>query len=314
MSRQAFIGNTDKSWFDFLRAQPSLPEVNFWQPGSLRNFKAIQPGAPFFLRLKAPYRAIAGMGFFSRYVQVPVAIAWDTFGVANGAASLADMRRAIGKYRKGKDIAGSDEIGSILLFHPVFFPESQWVEQPDSWKDNIVSGAGIDIDGGEGARIYETCKQRMLWLHENTDVPTDSAFVQSAKYGLPYEVKPRLGQGAFRLAVTEAYGRACAVSGEHSLPVLDAAHIQPFGGEGDHRVQNGLLLRTDIHRLFDKGYVTVTPELEFVVSKRLQEEFSNGKIYYALQGKQVSVPQRLADRPEKAALIWHNENRFEKFG
>jgi putative restriction endonuclease len=224
------------------------------------------------------------------------------------------MRQAIGQYRAGKDIAGSEEIGCILLFHPVFFSESQWVEQPDSWKDNIVSGAGIDIDDGEGARIYEACKQRMLWLHENTDVPTDSAFVQSAKFGTPYEVKPRLGQGAFRLAVTEAYGRACAVSGEHSLPVLDAAHIQPFGGEGDHRVQNGLLLRADIHRLFDKGYVTVTPDLEFVVSKRLREEFSNGKIYYALHGKQVSVPQKLAERPEKSALIWHNENLFERFG
>jgi putative restriction endonuclease len=62
---------------------------------------------------------------------------------------------------------------------------------------------------------------------------------------------------SFRLAVTKAYGSACAVTQEHSLPALEAAHIQPYGKGGEHQVQNGLLLRSDVHRLFDKGYVTL---------------------------------------------------------
>jgi putative restriction endonuclease len=75
-------------------------------------------------------------------------------------------------------------------------------------------------------------------------------------------VRPRLGQGTFRIATIQAYERACAVTGEHSLPALEAAHIRPFAEGGTHDVSNGLLLRADLHRLFDRGYVTVTPKLE----------------------------------------------------
>jgi putative restriction endonuclease len=80
---------------------------------------------------------------------------------------------------------------------------------------------------------------------------------ETPRYGKPLLVWPRIGQGVFRIAVTDAYGRACAVTGEHSLPALEAAHIRPYAAEGLHDVANGLLLRSDLHRLFDKGYVTV---------------------------------------------------------
>ena len=115
------------------------------------------------------------------------------------------------------------------------------------------------------------------------------------------------------MAVTTAYGGACAVSGEHSLPVLEAAHIQPYSTKGgSHEVSNGLLLRADIHRLFDRGYVTVTPDLRFVVSERLAKEFENGKAYYKRNGKVLGLPKNAADQPDLELLRWHNENVFEK--
>jgi putative restriction endonuclease len=77
-------------------------------------------------------------------------------------------------------------------------------------------------------------------------------------------------------------------------------------------VRNGLLLRADIHRLFDRGYVTVTPELRFEVSGRLREEFENGKTYYALHGTTIRVPGPTTDRPDPALLRWHNEQVFER--
>ena len=125
-------------------------------------------------------------------------------------------------------------------------------------------------------------------------------------------MRPRLGQGTFRVAVTGAYGGACAVSREHSLPVLEAAHIRPYGSEGSHEVVNGLLLRADIHRLFDAGYVTVTPDRRFVVSQRLAQEWENGKAYYAMDGREIALPRRAADRPDPELLRWHNENVFER--
>ena len=131
------------------------------------------------------------------------------------------------------------------------------------------------------------------------------------RYGEPVLIRPRLGQGTFRIAVMDAYGRSCAVTTEHSLPVLEAAHLRPYGEGGPHEVANGLLLRTDIHRLFDAGYVTVLPEdLRFNVSRRLKEDYENGRTYYALHGAEIHSPGDLADKPGRAFLDWHARERF----
>ena len=92
------------------------------------------------------------------------------------------------------------------------------------------------------------------------------------------------------MVVTDAYARACAVTGEHSLPALEAAHIKPFAAEGPHEINNGVLLRSDLHKLFDAGYVTVTSERRLEVSRRLRDDFQNGKSYYPLYGQVVSLP------------------------
>ena len=77
------------------------------------------------------------------------------------------------------------------------------------------------------------------------------------------------------------------------------------------RTRNGLLLRADIHRLFDDGYVTVDPDLRFVVSPRLHEEFENGRVYYALDGRSLAnVPDRLPDQPGREFLEWHNSEVY----
>ena len=121
----------------------------------------------------------------------------------------------------------------------------------------------------------------------------------------------RLGQGAFRTLVTDACHRRCAVTGERSLPPLEAAHIRAHAAAGPNRTRNGLLLRADIHRLFDDGHVTVDPELRFVVSPRLHEEFENGRVYCALDGQPLAnVPNRLTDRPGREFLKWHNSEVY----
>ena len=58
-------------------------------------------------------------------------------------------------------------------------------------------------------------------------------------------------------------------------------------------MRNGLLLRRDIHSLFDAGYVTVTPDFRFEVSRRIKEEFENGRHYYALHGQMINAPEEI---------------------
>lgn len=130
------------------------------------------------------------------------------------------------------------------------------------------------------------------------------------RYGKPVSVRPRLGQGLFSLAVRDAYEGACAITHEHSMPALEAVHIKPYGQGGEHRVSNGLLLRRDLHRLYDLGYVTVTPDYVFSVGNRLRDEYNNGKSYYGLHGSEIGVPSRETLRPDKALLEWHCESVF----
>ena len=106
--------------------------------------------------------------------------------------------------------------------------------------------------------------------------------------------------------------RRCAITGERTLPALDAAHIKPFAAAGENRVPNGLLLRSDLHRLFDRGYLTVGPDLKVAVSRRIREEFENGRLYYAMDGTSLRVPNRSEFRPDPMALEWHSEEVFLK--
>ncbi len=120
----------------------------------------------------------------------------------------------------------------------------------------------------------------------------------------------RLGQGTFRMPVTDSYQRRCAVTGEKALPVLDAAHILPVGKGGQHRLDNSLLLRTDVHRLYDKGYVTVTPDGHFLVSRRLKDDFDNGEPYMPFHGQRIWMPGDPGSQPNRETLEWHAEGVF----
>lgn len=75
-----------------------------------------------------------------------------------------------------------------------------------------------------------------------------------------------MGQGHFKRAVADAYGNRCAVTTSATFPSLEAAHIRPFAEGGEHAVSNGLLLRTDVHRLYDRGYLSVDADLRLRVS------------------------------------------------
>ena len=303
---RGYVATTDFEWFTFLRARQPHDEVNFWQP-SAHGFNS-PAGTPFFFKLKAPHNAIGGFGIFARYEQATPQLAWEAFGERNGTRSFDEMRTRVSRYAASANGA-HHRIGCIMVSQPVFFADNDWVAQPRDWKRNVVSGAGYDLTQGEGLRIWSECQERAAGAIAAPMAASDDL----ARFGAPQLVRPRLGQGAFRVAVTAAYGGACAVSGEHSLPVLEAAHIRPYSSDGGtHEVQNGVLLRADIHRLFDRGYVTITPELSFVVSDRLKTEFENGRAYYKRHGVKLRLPEHAEDRPSAEYLRWHNEHVFEK--
>ncbi len=303
-----YVGVTDKNWFDQLKASNSS-EVNFWKPGS-STFKALQPYDLFLFKLHAPYNYIVGGGFFVRFSLLPVFLAWQAFGEENGVKTIDELNRRIEKYRSRNSIGTNQQIGCIILTDVFYFDEQDWIPVPSDWSNSIVQGKTYDDSTETGKRLYEEVMYRRPFHSPQRDTIAENRLVEPNQYEL-YVTKHRLGQGAFRISVTEAYNRRCAISGEKTLPVLQAAHIQPYSEEGPHQVNNGLLLRSDIHTLFDEGYITIDKDYRISVSNHLHDDYGNGRDYYKYHGQELLIlPNDVSSRPSKEFIEWHNDHVY----
>jgi len=114
----------------------------------------------------------------------------------------------------------------------------------------------------------------------------------------------RQGQPLFRDTVLKAYGYRCAITNCDAVPALEAAHIIGYNGPDTNHVSNGLLLRADIHTLFDMGLITIdTATMSVHVAPSLA-----GTVYSELAEKPLRVPIKEALRPSKVALDQHRED------
>lgn len=310
-----WVANTDPDWFDLLVSLPGIDEVNFWQPSGASQFGAIQPGELLLFKLKSPRNAIGGFGVLDRANNYPLSLAWEALGIKNGARTLQEMRERVGKYRSDVRPGQDYSIGCRIVVQPVFFPELLWIPQPESWSRQIVRGKAYDTAEREGRQLWERLMEAAR-VAPSTSLAKEERmpfFAGGDRYGAPRLVTPRRGQGAFRLAVTDAYGRQCAISGGKVLPALEAAHIRSYAEGGEHDVSNGLLLRRDIHSVFDAGYVTFDDDLRMVVSDTVRTVFDNGNEYRRLHGHKLKVPADPHLRPNLEYLRWHQTERFERF-
>jgi putative restriction endonuclease len=313
MSMKLYVGVTDNKWYRFL-AEVRPDEVNFWRPSGGR-FRAIGEGSPFLFKLHSPYDYIVGGGFFIRHSVIPLSLAWEAFNEKNGAPDFESFRQQIQRYRGPRTSGKQDpDIGCTILGSPFFFEQDDWIPVPSDWSPNIVQGKTYDTHEPIGVALWEEVwvrLERQQWVKDHKERSAFGVAEERERYGAEYPIRPRLGQGAFRVLVTDAYERRCAVSGERTLPVLHAAHIKPYGESGPHQVSNGLLLRADLHILLDKGYMTLTDALQIEVSRRIKEDFENGGEYYAFHGKKLAVvPPLDVEQPSTEFIHWHNENRF----
>lgn len=113
------------------------------------------------------------------------------------------------------------------------------------------------------------------------------------------QIAIRQGQARFREALMDAYGGRCALTGCSLGPILQAAHIAPYNGSSTNHVMNGLLLRADIHTLFDLGLLRIDPDtLRFSAASDL-----SGTEYEQFDGCALNVPAKPSHRPSKTALI-----------
>jgi putative restriction endonuclease len=115
------------------------------------------------------------------------------------------------------------------------------------------------------------------------------------------QVVRRRGQANFRSALIAAYQGQCAITGCNAVDALEAAHISAYLGKQSNHVQNGLLLRADLHSLFDLGMLAIEPETR----KVLLADVLAGTSYAELSGRSIAVPRDPAAVPSREALEQH---------
>jgi hypothetical protein len=145
--------------------------------------------------------------------------------------------------------------------------------------------------------LAEDLKDTAEYLDQNGAF--DAASIIDARERTLALIAQRQGQPAFRERLLRVYENKCAICGCDVKPALEAAHIIQYRGPKTNHVQNGILLRADLHVLFDLGLMTINPgDMKVKVHRSL-----GGSYYKQFDGKALSLPKRKDCWPSKAALL-----------
>lgn len=192
------------------------------------------------------------------------------------------------------------------MAEPFFWAEQDWISQPEDWAPSTQRGKGYDLRARIGRRLWTQVTDRLRGTIVSEPKPASWLDLPGG-YGDPVHVS-RAGNLPDRRRRRVRPAVRC--NAREGVSGAEAAHIRPFKEEPKHYVRNGLLLRSDVHKLFDAGYVTVTPDYRFEVSDHIHTDFDDGENYYELDETKLWVPKNFEHHPGREHLEWHNENRF----
>jgi putative restriction endonuclease len=316
---RGYVGVTDDRWYQFLASRPegSVSEVNFWRPGGGGGFReeTLAVGEPFFFKTHAPHNRVVGGGFYSGFASLPVSEAWQLLDEANGMATQRQMLERIAHYRGEVVTPFYDPvIGCDFVRDVTFFPDGITFDPPPGFKLSIVQGKSYDMGDPQFARYFGDLMQLVLGKPLPAEIDLGRPWHDSGPvFGEPRLAPRRLGQKSFKGVVLSAYHGRCAITGTKIRPVLEATHIRPVSPThgGENRLDNGLLLRSDVHTMFDRGYLAVDPAHRLLVSPRLRTDFGNGEQFYSKAGSVIALPDRKPDRPGREFLEWHLDTIFK---
>lgn len=176
-----------------------------------------------------------------------------------------------------------------------------------------LDSLGFDVvvlqKDGQELPLLEFSAQKMTRLIENESGKADKqgefdpSTIEDARKRIRAGIILRRGQPKFRMKLLNAYGSRCAISDCDCVDALEAAHIHPYWGDETNHIANGLLLRADLHTLFDLGKIAVEPRnYTILVASELRKT-----IYGQFHGKRLRVPHQRSDRPNTEVLTKHKE-------
>ena len=140
-----------------------------------------------------------------------------------------------------------------------------------------------------------------VWSVPEQDTEFDPQKIEDTRKKITASIVQRQGQKEFRHNLLNAYDNRCCISGFNVLAVLEAAHIVPYRGSQTNIVTNGLLLRADLHTLFDLYLISINPNtLKVAVASQL----ANSK-YIEFVDQPIRQPTVDAHKPSFQGLQWH---------
>ncbi len=181
-----------------------------------------------------------------------------------------------------------------------------------TWMNAGWKTGGVDIQRETVVFHHqEDSQQETLQSEVADEQPFDPNSEKDARERIQRTIVQRRGQKRFRDSLISAYEGKCVITGCSILDILEAAHITPYRGEHTNETSNGLLLRTDLHTLFDCGLLAIDPETKQVLlAPRIE-----GSEYKDWRGRRMRTPKNTEDQPNKEALRKHLEdckNTWEK--
>jgi len=266
------------------------------------------------------------LGWAGRFSHTPVIVAFNPIGVIGRANSK--LRRKLAQGERRARVSDSQQFRQDLMDHAAAtgfaVGENQHGEavaamRPERFLD-YLSGykperhirAFAHLASAPGYEGMEALVEDAA-AEEEDDPPWtggppapvlaefDPGQLDGGREQVARQVALRRGQRAFRAMLMAAYGGSCVITGSEVEPALEAAHIVPFSGPSSNHPANGLLLRADVHTLFDLGLISVDPEtLNVHVSERL-----SGTEYERYRGQPLRPPQREDLSPSPRALRRH---------
>ena len=283
---------TDRDWYNYQKDHGFNNFINFWTPTVWKNTK-LKPGHILVFKLKEfknSIEDIGGYGTIVEYKSQTREAAWNEFGRRNGFDTKEEFLKKLTKANRGR----SKDSGCFVLKDVVFFDEPV-----------KLSDYGLSVS--PRLERYSWGEGPFPFAQQVTSTQLDFSLVDPAKKEkVTQSTTKRVGQDQFHADISRVYGYRCCITGETAPELLQAAHIQDYICKESHHIQNGLLLRIDIHKLFDSGLLYIDQHYHVHISPLVSTtEYKN------LENKPISLPNNPSDYPSLAALQF-KENSFRE--
>lgn len=222
-----------------------------------------------------------------------------------GASAVDELAHAVAFIDRLRDVATQEgvKVRGRLEAHDLLWYALGHKSEPDwpGWSPEDVAlhtayrGKDSQSLADEMEKMLDSEAEELDDEYEEPDSEDDG------RRRVSREILARRGQSKFRQQLLKVYGGRCAITGCNAAEALEAAHLEPYADGGTNTLANGLLLRADMHTLFDLGRVAVDPETYSVI---LHPDLRMGS-YADLHGKIIELPSDPVRRPAKEALLKH---------